>query len=124
MLTYYFNETHDFRYGKLFNIILNKNKNWKKDSKFSIESKVTLSDKNSKSKIQLHTDGEDNFILKHELAKNYFHYEYIPKTITIINNIYSDNINKLFDLNSNVLNTKSNVLNTKSFYFVFKTIRS
>lgn len=98
MLTYFFNETHDFRYGKLFNKILNNNNNWTVDNKSDI---VILSDKNSKSKIQLYIDGENNFILKHELAKNYNFLDYIPMTITITNNIVSDDINKLFDIQYN-----------------------
>lgn len=98
MLTYYFSELHDFRYGKIFNNILKDNKNWKFDNKSDV---VTLSDKNSKSKIQLYIDGENNYILKHELAKNYMYFDYIPKTITIKNNIISDDINKLFDKNYN-----------------------
>ena len=98
MFTYFFNELHDFRYGKIFNNILKNNKTWEFDS---VSDVVTLSDKNSKSKIQLYIDGENNFILKHELAKNYAFFHYVPKTIIITNNIISDDIYKLFKNNHN-----------------------
>ena len=104
MLTYFFNEIHDFRYGKLFNNILKYNKNWKLDN---ISDVVILSDKNSKSMIQLYIDGENNFILKHKLAEYYNLLDYIPMTFVIKNSIVLENINKLFDKNyDNILYLK------------------
>jgi hypothetical protein len=82
-LTYHFSGVLDFRYGRIFNEILGKNKRW------ALSGEVTqsvLSDKNNLSKVKMYIDGELRYMLKHNLAKNYSMYPYIPLTIVIENN--------------------------------------
>lgn len=84
ILSYHLKCEMEYKYGVIFEEILDSISMWKRYSDIPSDKYVILSDKNSVSLFQSYLEGETQIALKHSLAKVLGNRDYIPYTISII----------------------------------------
>ncbi len=86
MLTYYFEAERAYKYGSIFRPILQDREGWTLAAPAELDAPATpatLSDKNSRSLFKSYVDGEEAFILKHNLARMMRDEPFMPASIII-----------------------------------------